>query len=318
MAVQPRTQQAERMDDVTALARDRVGGDDADLVASFIAGYYAGTSPDDLAEREAGDLYGAAMAHFNFARRRSPGKPKVRAYNPQLEQHGWQSTHTIVEVVADDMPFLVDSVRMVMNRRGHTSHLVVHPVMRFRRAEEGRIEALLSVDDERVDGEGEGSIVEAVIHIEADRQTEQETLDAMAAEVRSALDDVRAAVEDWSAMRERLRGSIEALRSTPPSVEPEELEETCGFLEWIENNHFTFLGFSEYRVEKAVSGSPEVVNPEAVNPQAASPEAVVVSSPCRGRGSGCCATKSGGRARRSRTCPCRAGGAIRRNPSCSC
>ena len=256
MAVQPRTQQAERMDDVTALARDRVGGDDADLVASFIAGYYAGTSPDDLAEREAGDLYGAAMAHFNFARRRSPGKPKVRAYNPQLEQHGWQSTHTIVEVVADDMPFLVDSVRMVMNRRGHTSHLVVHPVMRFRRAEEGRIEALLSVDDERVDGEGEGSIVEAVIHIEADRQTEQETLDAMAAEVRSALDDVRAAVEDWSAMRERLRGSIEALRSTPPSVEPEELEETCGFLEWIENNHFTFLGFSEYRVEKAGRGEP--------------------------------------------------------------
>ena len=85
-------------------------------------------------------------------------------------------------------------------------------------------------------------------------------LDAIAAEMRSALDDVRAAVEDWEGMREQLRRSTADLRASPPPVRPEELEETCAFLEWIENNHFTFLGFSEYRVEK--SGSRERFVPE--------------------------------------------------------
>ena len=251
MSVQPEALHIELVDEVAALARERVGGEDLDLVLAFVTEYFAGVSPDDLAERKVDDLYGAAAAHLNLARRRTPGTPKVRVYNPQIEQHGWQSTHTIVEIVTDDMPFLIDSVRMVVNRRGYTSHLVVHPVLRFRRGEDGRVEALLPVDDA-----SEGSIVEAVIHLEADRQTEPEVLDAIEAEVRCALDDVRAAVEDWSAMREQLRRSIADLRASPPLVHPEELEETCAFLEWIENNHFTFLGFGEFRVEKAGSGEP--------------------------------------------------------------
>ena len=251
MTAQPNTQQIELMDEVAALARERVGAEDLDLVLAFVTGYYAGVSPDDLAERKADDLYGAAAAHLNLARRRTPGTPRIRVYNPQVEQHGWQSTHTIVEIVTDDMPFLVDSVRMVLNGRGYTNHLAVHPVMRFRRTEDGRIEGLLPVEEE-----DEGSIVEAVIHIEADRQTEQEVLDAVAGEVRSALDDVRAVVEDWSTMRDQLRRSTADLRASPPLVHPEELEETCAFLEWIGNNHFTFLGFAEYRVEKTGSREP--------------------------------------------------------------
>ena len=233
-----------------------MSGEDLDLVLAFVTGYFAGVSPEDLAERKADDLYGAAAAHLNLARRRAPGTPKIRVYNPQVEQHGWQSTHTIVEIVADDMPFLVDSVRMVLNRRGYTSHLVVHPVLRFRRGDDGRIDAILPLDDAR-----EGSVVEAVIHAEADRQTEQGVLDVIAAEMRSALDDVRATVEDWSGMREELRRSIADLRSTPPAVDPEELEETCAFLEWIENNHFTFLGFAAYRVDRTGSRERYVTEP---------------------------------------------------------
>ena len=256
MVVQPKAQQLDVIDEVKVLARERVSGEDLDLVLAFVTGYYTGTSPDDLAERKADDLYGAAVAHLNLARRRAPGTPKIRVYNPQIEQHGWQSTHTILEIVTDDMPFLVDSVRMVLNRRGYTSHLVVHPVMRFHREEDGRIDALLPVEDA-----GKGSIVEAVIHIEADRQTEQEVLDAIEAEVRSALDDVRAAVEDWSGMREQLRRSISDLRVSPPPIDGDELDETCAFLEWIENNHFTFLGFGEFRVERNGSRDRYVAEP---------------------------------------------------------
>ena len=118
MTAQSTTLPNELMDEVAALVRERVSGEDLDLILAFVTGYYAGVSPDDLAERKTDDLYGAAAAHLNLARRRTPGVPKVRVYNPQVEQHGWQSTHTIVEIVTDDMPFLIDSVRMVLNRRG--------------------------------------------------------------------------------------------------------------------------------------------------------------------------------------------------------
>ena len=110
MTAQPTTHPTELMDEVAALARERVSAGDIDLVLAFVADYYAGVSPDDLAERKPDDLYGAAVAHLNLARRRAPGTPKVRVYNPQVEQHGWQSTHTVVEIVTDDMPFLIDSV----------------------------------------------------------------------------------------------------------------------------------------------------------------------------------------------------------------
>ena len=255
MTARSKAWQPDPVDAVTTLSRERASGEDHEIVPEFVGRYYAGTAPDDLAEREVNDLYGAAAAHLNFARRRPPGEPKVRVYNPRLEQHGWQSTHTIVEIVTDDMPFLVDSVRMVLNGRGLTSHLVVHPVMRIHRGEDTRIDTVLSHD-----GESEGSVVEALIHVEIDRQTEQVMLDAMSAEIRSALDDVRATVEDWEAMREALHRSISDLRSSPPPVEPGELDEARAFLEWIEDNHFTFLGYGAYRAGK--DGGDRRLSPE--------------------------------------------------------
>ena len=247
MAVQPDTQETELIDGIAALARERMGGGDLDAALSFIALYYAGASLEDLVERQPEDLYGAAVAHLNLARRRAPGQPKVRVYNPQIEQHGWQSTHTIVEIVTDDMPFLVDSVRMVLNGRGYTSHLVIHPVMRVRRGKEGRIDAIFPVEDP----DGEEAAVEALIHIETARQTEQGALESIAAEMLSALGDVRAAVEGWGGMRERMRRSIEELDALPPFAGREEQDEVKAFLEWIEDDHFTFLGYCASRVERA-------------------------------------------------------------------
>ncbi|NIR35765.1 MAG: NAD-glutamate dehydrogenase, partial [Actinobacteria bacterium] len=171
------------------------------------------------ADSETANLYGAALAHWNFLRTRTPGIPKLRVYNPQLEQHGWQSTHTIVELVTDDMPFLVDSVRMALNRRGLTTHLVIHPVMRMRRDDEGRVQEIVAPDT-RADGE----ITEAVMHLEVDRQTDQELLDGIVADIEAVLRDVAAAVADWRPMRAKLREIIEELRASPPPVDGAELQ----------------------------------------------------------------------------------------------
>ena len=91
----------------------------------------------DLAERKISDLCGAAPRHLEFMREFKSGAPKLRVYNPQIQKDGWESTHTVIEIVNDDMPFLVDSVTMEVNRQGLTLHLIIQPVMNTQTGREG-------------------------------------------------------------------------------------------------------------------------------------------------------------------------------------
>src|SRR4029450_8868668 len=120
-------------------AHAKLPGEQAARLEGFIRIYYGAVAADDLLERSVGDLYGAALGHLNFAARRARGEPRGRVYTPQLEEHAWTSTHTVVEIVNDDMPFLVDSVSMELTRLGSGVHLIIHPVVRVRRDEEGRL-----------------------------------------------------------------------------------------------------------------------------------------------------------------------------------
>ena len=226
------------IESVLKLVRERVPPTQKAAAEHFARPYYAGTAVEDLKDRSIVDLYGATLSHFNFAHQRRPGKPKVRVYNPVQPQHGWRSTHSIVEVVSDDMPFLVDSVRMALNRRSLTTHLVIHPVMSVHRDVEGILTG----------PEGGEAITEAIIHVEVDRQTEEGVLDEIATEIRSVLGDVRAAVEDWQPMQDRLRSVLAELESRPPPLDESELARGRAFLDWIGDNHFTFLGYREYEL----------------------------------------------------------------------
>jgi glutamate dehydrogenase len=242
MSRQP-TEFGELIDAVLAQVRQQVPAARRGVVEEFVTQYFAGTAFEDLAGNDVANLYGAALAHWNFLHARTPRTPKLRVYNPQLEQHGWQSTHTIVEIATDDMPFLVDSVRMALNRRGLTTHLVIHPVMRLRRDDAGRVVEVLK------DGaQGDGSLTEAVMHLEVDRQTDEDILEGIVDDIEAVLSDVAAAVEDWQVMRGRLEGIVAELKSNPPPVDAEELERGLAFLEWIGDNQFTFLGYREYEL----------------------------------------------------------------------
>ena len=120
------------------LALERLEGEHAIRVAELIRRYWERVAPDDLLARDPADLFGAAMAHWQTGARRLPDQaPNVRLYNPDLEVDGWESRHTVVEVVCDDLPFLVDSVTMVLQRHGWGIHLVVHPVLAVERTADG-------------------------------------------------------------------------------------------------------------------------------------------------------------------------------------
>ena len=109
---------ANLIDAIVALVREKIPKPAISQVESFVRQYYARVAPEDLVEGDVADLYGAAIAHWNLFRKRAPGTHTIRIYNPNLQEHGWRSTHTIIETVTDDRPFLVDSISMALNRRG--------------------------------------------------------------------------------------------------------------------------------------------------------------------------------------------------------
>jgi len=212
----------------------------ADEAAAFAEQYFANVAPEDLAERSSADLYGAVLSHWNFARTFAGGAPKVRVYNPRLEEHGWQSTHTVIEIVNDDMPFLVDSITMEVNRQGLTLHLIVHPVMRIRRSAEHR---LVSVARRRDQAEGD---FESLIHVEVDRRTDAAQLAGIHDGLLRILGDVRAAVHDWKAMRQAVQALVAKFKQAPPAAAPDDLTEDLAFLQWLADGNFTLLGMRDY------------------------------------------------------------------------
>jgi glutamate dehydrogenase len=241
---QPEQAKAEVLERIVATIRDRLPSDQADQVESFTRQLYHGVAPEDLHERAVADLYGAAVAQWSFARQRAVGAAKVRVYSPRFEEHGWRSVHSVVEIVTDDMPFLVDSVSMELNRQDLTIHLPIHPVLTVRRDDAGTLVQVLPPDA----GPGDG-LRESVIHVEVDRQTEPTVLERIRDGIERVLADVRAACEDWAAMRKRVREILVHLADEPPPVDREELAEARALLEWIDQGHFTFLGFRAYDLE---------------------------------------------------------------------
>jgi len=138
----------ELLDKVVGRVREQLPENQVPQVEEFVRQYYAWITAEDLADRSQIDIYGAAVAYWSFARQRKPGTAKIRVFNPQFEEHGWQSTHTVLEIVNDDMPFLVDSTRMGVNRQGYAIHLMLHSIMRVRRDGEGRLVEVLPPDAE--------------------------------------------------------------------------------------------------------------------------------------------------------------------------
>ncbi|MGO2415785.1 MAG: NAD-glutamate dehydrogenase, partial [Cobetia crustatorum] len=204
----------------------RLPKDKVQEIAAFARDYHATASFEDMAERKLDDLYGSTLAVWHFLQ--SHDAPKVRAYNPDFEKHGWQSTHTIIEVLHTDMPFLVDSVRIELNRRGITVHAIHNAVLSVVRDAAGKLERVTSP---RADKAPETR--ESLIYIEVDRHTDQAALEDLEASLREVLAEVRVAVADFEAMRGQGAQALQELRDNrPPTVSEADHQEACDFMTW--------------------------------------------------------------------------------------
>jgi glutamate dehydrogenase len=221
------------LDAICAAALQTGGGEQA---AQFARRVFGRVADKDLAGAPVDQRAAAALALLAFARRRLPGVAKVRVFNPGLDDHGFESRHTIVQIVNDDMPFLVDSIANEFNRRELSVHMLAHPVLAVRRDLDGDLVGFAPEASER-------ARPESMMHIEIDRQADAAQLDELGAALTRVLAEVRLTVDDWRPMR---RACLDAITDLAPGHSPN-MPEYEEFLRWLEANHFTFIGHRRYR-----------------------------------------------------------------------
>lgn len=223
-------------------------GEQMKFCTEFAMQLYGTVALEDLLDWEIEDLYGAVVNFWSLINERSPKETKIRIYNPDFERHGWQTTHTVIEVICDDMPFIVDSIRMVINRMGLTSHLIIHMGgIRVKRDKNHRVSEILPRSFTNSD---KNVIHEAPIFVEIDRQTDPLILEQLHQHIEAALKDNRVIYEDWEKMRIKVKEAIGEIDKLPKTFAPDEAEESKAFLNWIEDHHFTFLGVRDYELVK--------------------------------------------------------------------
>ncbi|MGA9279367.1 NAD-glutamate dehydrogenase [Ilumatobacter sp.] len=223
------------LDVLGALASERHPDDP--LLEDFLRDYYRQVPDTDAGDRRIDDIYAAGLAHFRLGRVRRASDVLVEVLSPDFERDGWQTDRSILLFITSDIPFLVDTVRIVLERFELGIHLLVHPMLAVDRDEDGALTSVAasagSGDDTvpvRLSGDHAADDVEAWTQIEFDRcppgmrSTVEEA-------VRSAIGDLQQVVADFVPMRDRLA----------------ELSQGDALTEWLADPHFVFLGAACYR-----------------------------------------------------------------------
>ncbi|MEP6634957.1 MAG: NAD-glutamate dehydrogenase, partial [Luteimonas sp.] len=179
------------LDPIFEAIRKRAGKARQDDASAFASAFYMRMTEDEMPLHNADGWAALANDFLDFARSRKPGRANIRLFNPNLKEHGWESPHTVLQIVNDDMPFLVDSVTMALAEQGIGVHVLGHPVVPIARDKAGKLT-----------GVGTGA-AESLMHLEIDRQS-GDAGDAIEVRLRAVLEDARAIVADWDAMRQKM------------------------------------------------------------------------------------------------------------------
>ncbi|HEX4910611.1 MAG TPA: NAD-glutamate dehydrogenase, partial [Permianibacter sp.] len=232
------------IDSVIPALKSRLPAKQVAIAGDFVKLFYSSVSEEDLARRSAADLAAISANLWQYMQDYKSGTVAVRVSNPESSKDGWQTRNTIIELVVDDMPFLVDSVRMELNRLGLTAHLHVHRPMRIARGKDGKIESVEKITT--LSGAG----CETPMFIEVDHIADGAERKALEQNLQRVLGDVRLTVSGHQAMRDKLESIDAELASVPQSVPAATVAEARDFLKWLLDDHFIFMGYRTYDVEK--------------------------------------------------------------------
>lgn len=241
--------QEQIINEVLTLVEKNFSGADASMISEFARYYFSKVSDADLTDREVPDLYGSMLSMWKFmAARGQASERSVCVYNPEFEQNGWESNHTVIEIAMPNMPFLLDSLRLELSRLGHTIYLMVCPGgVILTRDKRKKVSAFRP--EEEKDQKDKDIAAEVPIYIEINRQPDENELNEIKHRIEFVLDDVATAVEDWDKMWSATKGLLEGLDNDQINTGTKDLHEARAFVKWIIENNFTFLGAADYDLD---------------------------------------------------------------------
>ena len=219
---------AKLLGSLNSLIRDRSDSTNNQPLFDFVENFYRASPVEELAERSTENIYGSTLSCFAWLQSWSGERRKLRVFNPSIETHGWHCNHSVIQLVHHNMPFIVDSIRMELNRRAHGIH-VVHSSVLSAQAVSTMSSASSSASELNL------------LYIEIDRTTDIKSLKEISDGLNEVLDDLCAAVDDYPLMVEKAQSLAKELakRKDEDSIEAGEL------LKWMCQDHFTFLGFDK-------------------------------------------------------------------------
>ena len=210
------------------------------LYALVLAELESALDPRELRRRGRDGLFELAQDAADLAAHRLPEEARVRVARPG----GLRTGRTTVEILAADQPFIVDTVRLVLRRRGQRELVLLHPLLALERELDGGI---ASLGREFVGGTRE-SYVYAEIHALEDAPA----CARLAHELESALADARIVVDDHAPMLERLREHTARIEACAPVLSggAERVRGLGEMLRWLESEGFLFMGYRRYEVRR--------------------------------------------------------------------
>ncbi|MFJ6674481.1 NAD-glutamate dehydrogenase [Actinosynnema sp. NPDC091369] len=227
-------------------------------LAELIRLYYRHVPAEEVNDDDPVDLVGAVRSNYQLAGTRVPGRPVVRIINPNRAHDGWTCPATVVQVVTDDMPYLVDSVASELTRGGVQVQRVVHPIVVVRRdLVTGALQEVLPAADP-ADPPGD-ALAESWMYIEVDLLTDPDRARELETKLHAVLNDVREVVEDTDKMTGTALQLAQLLESDPPPLPDHEVRDGANLLRWLADDHFTFLGYRQYELvhdDPATGGDP--------------------------------------------------------------
>ncbi|BFM11450.1 NAD-glutamate dehydrogenase GdhB [Simiduia litorea] len=235
------------LDQLAALIDDRLTGDKSKQFKAFACEYYDQYPLEELEGRKVTDVYGSLYGWWNMIADR-PAEPqaKVRVFNPTLDEDHWLCPHTVVAVLQRDMPFLVDSIRMELNRRGIAIHGIYSSIHQIGRNKSLKLQEIVPRHEAIPKRKDISYGKEALIYFEVNLHTDSEEMAEIADGLVDVLQDVDVVVNDYRPMLAAVSEVAEALSRVPANEHVVDLSESCEFVRWLGDGHFTFMAYSEY------------------------------------------------------------------------
>lgn len=233
------------LDKVFKLIQEKTSSSLSSLITEFGQQLFSNVAHEDLIGRSDSDIYGATLSLWHHLSEFSGTEPFVKIFNPEITTDGWQSEHTIVEIIVTDKPFLVDSIRMCLSRLNITAHLFLNSPITLQRNEQNEITHFVTKNKAHC----EACIKETVFLLEIDRQASSKALAKLTDELQQVLSEVEMVVADWAPMQTKLESAKDSILSIPFAIEAHVQQEAIEFVDWLTQHNFTLMGYRYYTVK---------------------------------------------------------------------